>query len=353
VKNLARSAQARQTAGDGEAREARAVREHLAALVSAALARHPTSCLVLDAGGEERTTVDWTGLPLRVERRLGRARALGFLDEGPPGDGTSGRDLQEEYVEWRVVRGPGEDGIERVELTTELPERWAAAAAYDPAGLLRRVAAFAREDRVPPSAAFGAYDPFAPGASPEGRARAFRETMLGPGAHSPYNDGRRSICCMSQPTNNLGALVTLAAGALQRSLASGSRAPTAAEMLPLLAGAAQAGRASDPLIVERLGRLAFERRLVALAEPVGVAIRGLQHTRLRTPAGGPVPLGWFTCDGAAEQRVVLEVPPGEGFRVSDLVDVATEEPIRHGGQVAELVQVALTFRVSPAGSADA
>ncbi len=34
------------------------------------------------------------------------------------------------------------------------------------------------------------------------------------------------------------------------------------------------------------------------------------------------------------------------LRVSDLVDVATEQPIRHGGQVAELVQVAVVLRVS-------
>ena len=48
---------------------------------------------------------------------------------------------------------------------------------------------------------------------------------------------------------------------------------------------------------------------------------------------------------------MLEVPAGEGFAVSDLVDAATERPIRHGAQIAELVQLRVLLRMSAAGRA--
>lgn len=313
---------------------------------------------------EAQTSPDWTALPLRVERCLGRARALALLDVPPCPDGSSGRDFQEEYLEWRVVRRPCSNHIERVELSTELPEHWRIAAAADPAAVLRTVGAFAGEPAIPVSTVFGTYDPFASRATAKGREQAFAATMLDPGPRSPYNDGRRAICCMTHPTNTLGALETLASAAskpwsIQAEGGTRPRAPTAAELMPKLGSAAQSGRASDPVLVERLARLAFEGRTSAFVEPVGVWVVGVQHTRLHTPAGDPVPASWFRLSRPLHeshagstvpprpQRLVLEVPAGEGFAVSDLVDIATEERLRHGGQVAELVQLAVTFRVGP------
>ncbi len=54
---------------------------------------------------------------------LGRAAAPAVLDEE--------RGLQEEYLEWRVVRGE-DDTLVRVELTTELRDFWRVLAAHDP-----------------------------------------------------------------------------------------------------------------------------------------------------------------------------------------------------------------------------
>jgi hypothetical protein len=221
---------------------------------------------------------------------------------------------------------------------------------------------------VPVAEVYGSYAPFAATATPAGRERAFADIMLGSGARSPYNDGRRGICCMTQPTNTLDALLTLAATASRprRVRAPGARrdrAPIAGELLPLIADAAQAGRGSDPLLAERFARLAFEDRLVALAEPVGVWIQGVEHTRLRTPGGEPVPEDWFVFGRglgsedapsgrpAHPQRLTLEVPAVEGFTVGDIVDVATEQRIRHGGHIAELVELAVSLRVGPQDSA--
>jgi hypothetical protein len=255
---------------------------------------------------------DWTGLPVRVVRCLGRERALARLD--------GERDLQEEYLEWRTVRGP--DGtIRRVELTTELRDYWHVLAAHEPERAVDLVGELT------------------------GCAIAARELQR-PGR---FNDGRDGICFMTHRSNDLAALAKLAAAAAMP-CAAGNRRATADEAIPLLGDAAVAGRASDPVIVEALGRLASERRLVALADPVGVYVAGVEHTRLRTPDGSAVPAEWFA-PSRGDQRLVLEVPAGEGFAVGDLVDAASERPIRHGGQIAELVRLRVMFRASAAGAA--
>ncbi|MEX2555170.1 MAG: hypothetical protein WEB06_06015 [Actinomycetota bacterium] len=295
---------------------------------------------------------------------MDRQRALQLLDWRSEDVGGGGRQLQEEYIEWRVVRTGTQ--MSRVELTTELSEYWRVLAAYEPETLVETVADFARESAVPTEAVYGACDPYADGITPNERERSFAGTMLPPDGRSAYNNGERALCFMTQSTNSLGALVMLAAAALDARLVhianGGARCLTCWEAIPLLRGAAQLGRASDSILVERLARLAFERRLVALDDPVGVYIQSVEHTRLRTPTGAVVPPDWFTFGRgiSAEmspdarpryQRLTFEVPPEEGFSVGDLVDVATEQPIRHGGQVADLVQLAVFLRVGESGTA--
>ena len=320
----------------------------------------------LRAAPDEETaglaSADWPGFPSRVAACLGRAQALALLDwSGPSGP----RALQEEYVEWRVVRDA--EAISRVELTTEFGEYWRVLAAHEPERTLALVARFAERDDVEPESVYGPLDPFAPGVTADEREAAFADAMLDPRAMSPYNDGRAAICCMVQPSNTLDALLGLAIAATTRRIArddvSGRlRCMTCDEAIPLMDGAAMAGRASDPVLVERFGRLAFEGRLVAVDDPIGVYIAAVEHTRLRTRDGDAVPEEWFTFSRGAEadetgvtrhQRLVLAPPPETGIAVSDLVDAATEQPIRHGGQIAELVKVVALVRVSGPDAVDA
>lgn len=303
------------------------------------------------------TVTDWTGFPVRVATCLSRRRAQELLDWTGKGGDEGRRRLQEEYLEWRVVRGAG-DEIRRVELTTELGEYWCVLAAHEPRALLETIAELAGEARVPARAAYGDLDPFARRVTPAQREAAFAVTMLERGALSPYNSGVKAICCMVQPTNTLQGLVSLvaAAGSARRGRDVGTnrwRCLTAAEAIPLFAGVAVEHRASDPLVAERVGRLAFEGRRIALDDPPGVYIQGVEHARLRTPDGEAVPPEWFRFTrGRAPrfQRLTFEVPPGQRLSVSDLVDVATGHPIRFGAQIAELVQVVLRLRVGPAGA---
>lgn len=323
----------------------------------AAIEKHgPNPCVLTmpDERTPHSTAVDWVGLPARVVECATRSRALDLLDS------AGGRALQEEYVEWRTVRDGV--GVRRVEITTEMGEYWRVLAAHEPERLLDLVAEFSRQEDIRPDEVFGGLNPLDPSSTPEEREQAFASAMLATDDPNPYNDGRLAICCLSRSANTLRALAGMIAASTRILLTKDDvtdrvRCLTSAEAIPLLGDAGQVGRASDPVLIERLMRLAYERRLVALDDPVGVYVHSVEHSRLRTPDGGATPSDWFafsrgsppdeTADGKPRwQRVCLEVPAETGWTVGDLVDSATGQPIRYGGQIAEMVQVAVIFRVS-------
>ena len=307
------------------------------------------------------TTVEWSALPPRPLTCLTRHRALRFLDAVVAG---RVRELQEEYVEWRAVAD--ESGIRRVEFTSELSDYWRVLAAYEPTRTRELIASFARVPDVDLGAVYRDCDPFSPSTTPEEREASFNAAMLSVDDMSPYNDGRAAITCMAQPTNTLLALLALVLIAtnprvVKDALSGRLRCLYCDESIPLCQNAAQIGRASDPLLVERLARLAYEGRFVGLQDPIGVYFQSAQSTRLRTRNGEPVSPDWFRfsrrlatnqpSDGRSRyQRVVFEPPAASSLSVSDLIDVATEEPIRYGGQIADLLQVGIALRVSDAGA---
>jgi hypothetical protein len=319
-----------------------------------------------DSQMAEVTGVDWTGYPLRVAECLSsREQALRLLDW--TGSRIGGpRSLQEEYLEWRVVRDEATEAIRRVEFTTELADYWSELAAYAPERVRQLVAAFSGQASVPAKEIYGLLDPFANGVTPEQRRDAFKEQMLHRTRHNQYNNGEKAICFMAQASNTLLALVAIAvAGAVRRVTRDRSskqwRSMTANEAIPQMSNAAVAGRGSDPVLVERLGRLAFEDRPIAFDDPLGVYIQGVEHTRLRDPDGAPVPSAWFTFSrgvGPAEardarsryQRLCFEVPTEAGYAISDLQDVATEKPIDSASQLADLVQLAVFLRTGAPGT---
>lgn len=295
----------------------------------------------------EQTSIDWIAFPERVVTCLGRTPALRLLDVQDSRVGRDGRRLQEEYAEWRVVRSTR--GIQQIEMTTETPEYWALLAAYAPDRALQILAEFAVEETVDASLVYGGLDPFS-ASSPEAREEAFVRAMS-KGGSSPYNNGSKAIAFMVHPSNCMEALLELAVAATNalefiEETDGVARCPDCRELAPLLEDRARWGRASDPLLVERLARLAFEGRQVVLDSPGPLAISGVENERLRTPSGEPVPREWFRLSrpmrlGARFQRLSFAVPSGEGYCISDLVDVATEDNITAGAQVADLVQITL------------
>lgn len=309
---------------------------------------------------------DWPGFPARIASCLGREQALHLLDWRTTRDGDVGRlRHQEEYLEWRVVRAADDPArIRRIEMTTELREYWEVLAAHEPQRLLDLVAELADGDQIDYSLVYGPVDPHQ--ADARTRREAFRRTMLPPaGARSlagvsPLNDGRDAICCMVQPTNSLSALLALAASAacslvVRDPLTARARLASGAEAIEALSAAAQDGRHSDPLLVERIAGLATEGRSVGLDDPVGIYIASVQRHELAQPDGEDVPEEWFTFERGVSarqppdgrpraQRLALEVPGDADFALSDLVVRRTGERLAFGGQLAALVQLTVYLR---------
>jgi len=340
--------------------------EDAAAEVAEAMGKRNWTVLASpDARTPAATGPDWTGLPVRVTSCLGRERGLRLLDRPSDRVDGGGRRWQEDYVEWRVLSENGR--LTRVELTTELADYWRVLAAHAPAELLARVAEFAGEPEARADLIFGSCEPLDDNVSPAEREDAFARTMLPPRGRSPYNNGVRAITCMGQTSNSLYGLMMLALAAascrvVRDTAGNHLRCLTCLEAIPLI-GNATLGRSSDPVLVERLGQLAYEGRLIAFDDPIGIYMQGVEHMRLRTPRGDVVPADWFTFSrglGAEQsddrrsryQRVTFEVPPEEGFVVGDLVDAATERPLRYGGEVADLIRLVFSFRVSPADAVE-
>jgi hypothetical protein len=330
--------------------------------------KRPDSLTADPARTAELRIPDWPAFPARIGACLGAERALALLDWRPPEEGDLGRIRhQEEYLEWRLARE--DQRVRRIEMTTEFPEYWQVLAAHEPKRILALVAAFARESEIPPEAVYGSLDPFDTAVTPSDRQAAFSQTMLPPKRGesrealkrvSRYNDGTSALCCMVQPSNTLGALFALVASAARPLLVRDSttkraRFASGSEAINTLGAAGVDGRNSDPLVVERVTRLATERRPIGFDDPVGVYIRGVQRHELAQPDGTDVPESWFEFGrgvAAAEapdglqrrQRLILEAPPDADFALSDLVVRRTGERLRFGGQLAALVQLTLYVR---------
>jgi hypothetical protein len=315
-------------------------------------------------------TTDWPAFPVRIAARLGAGHALRLLDCRPPGAGDVGRARhQEEYAEWRLIRDG--DEVRGIELTTELREYWRVLAAHEPRRTRELVAELAGAEDIAWDGIYGALDPVAAATTPEDRARAFTATMLPTTARdvdarvamasvSRFNDGRAALCCMIQPSNTLHALVSLVASAARPHLVTDSvtgrtRFPSGSEAIVALGAAAQDGRNSDPVLVERIVRFVTEGRSIGLDDPLGIYVHDLQRHELAQPGGEDVPAEWVELsrgvgaddadDGRSRyQRLKLELPHDADFALSDLVIRRTGERLRFGGQIAELVELAVYVR---------
>ncbi len=304
---------------------------------------------------------DWPAVPSRIRACLGRDRADRLCEARQTGRPV----FQEEYAEWRLVRD--EHGPVRFELTTEFSDYWELLARHVPGVALEEIGKFARAE-VPVESVFGNHDPFGANSTEDARAVAFMATMLGRdlkgetiGEPGPLNDGSQAITCLSRRDNTLGALIRLAAAAAGRpqlvvDRTSGEvRFPSGSEAIPELPeGAAQDCRNSDPIVTERVVRLATEGRPIRLDDPVGVYIVDVQESELLGPDDEPLPRDWLkrSRQGAPlpdglprHQRLDLEIPEEAGFKLADVRSARTGRSIKHGAQIAELVQIGVYLQV--------
>lgn len=308
--------------------------------------------------------VDWDAHPLIAKNCLGDVKAMKFLDWTTP-KGDRGRLWQDEYFEWRTIRDASGKLI-RFEGTTEFLEYWQILGAHHPATALSVIGRFAGETVAKWQDVYGAYNPFATTATPEGRKAAFTRMMVsldGEIPKSPYNNGQKAITFLSLPVSSMNAAVALfvsAARPFAKAGPSGQPVPmTRKELLASAPVSAIDCRNSDPAMVAVQNELALAGKGMAFNDPVGVYIRGIKQDLLSGPAGETFSPDWVDLqrgsrggvgDGLERsQRIVLEVPSGVGFVLGDLVRTDTEEQLQYGYQLAELIKLVIYMNTSTKG----
>ena len=264
-------------------------------------------------------------------------------------DGRLAEDLevfhrqQDEYCEWFVERRD-DGGIARVWFTGEGPEYWeflaSGTAPFFDEGDPRRdltpgdpdlLLALYREHVSPAvelADLFWQHDVAAfSGGGWVYYARA--------GDYNPLNrwTTTHGLMHLTHPANSLAAAVGLASAAtVLRTEASD------AESFACCAGFAEVNRSSDPLIGFGVNQAARAGRAVALADPVGLYIAGLNTGVLDDPSV------WTVTRGSAEEQLILrarvEVPPGATLTVAGV-------PLEWGGQLARHIGMVLTGLVAP------
>lgn len=340
-----------------------------------AITQSGTTQLVAD--GEQSlesgiVVIDWSAFPVRIRECLQSVlqtnRILDWQFDNQPYGRLFG--AHEEYLEWRTIRNAA-GKIVRVEMTSELQEYWLPLAKHHPAKTLQILGEFARESAPAPFAeVYGELNPFT--SSPEERGEAFQSMMLPTTVDgvtqiaSPYNNGSKAIAFMANSVNTLSAALFLAAfGAFPYvKRIDGNTTPlTGREAIRFTEQAAQDCRDSDPTIVGSVINFANQGRKIALVDPPGLYIANVASEALFLPDGAtPVPEDWFRFSRGSKivdtesgrtlslaQRLVFEVPPGQGFVVGDLLDSTTGGNIDFGAQIAAKVSIALYAKASATG----
>jgi hypothetical protein len=177
-------------------------------------------------------------------------------------------------------------------------------------------------------------------------------TVVEPGGFNPRNrfNINPGIVHLSHRANSLGAEVNLAGvSGIARKKATGTLldGKNAEELLCCNQGG-NPNRNSDPLISAQAYAQVLGGFHYTLANPVGLYIAGIEEASLLLPDNSQVPREWWRVirgeglwDAGTSRvlRMELEVPASEKITVSDLL--ASGNPVRFPGQVAELISVHL------------
>jgi hypothetical protein len=263
--------------------------------------------------------VVWPAFPARLLNQATSQEQRWALADGD-------RMEQDEYCEWSVERD--DDGkVVRVTFTSEVPEHWEHMAE--------------NKDRV-----VGLYREFV---DPN-----VGETDLFDGdQYLPENDCNNStvgrLAHLIQHNNNLVAAIDLVARAtILRETANGNPV-THKQALVACAGLGDPFRNSDPNIAAAVNDAARSGAEIALADPPGLYLDGIETAGFRTPDGTDAVTFWTIERGTPEHtvRASFAVPEGLGYKVGDIE--FNGRNIRFGAQLADRVRVRVGVIVKPAG----
>lgn len=260
----------------------------------------------------------WPAFPARILRAEGPGAARWDRADSSRGE-------QDEYCEWSVGRND-DDKITRITFTTEVPEYWEHVAKNDPDLLLELYHEFV--------------DP-----------RVELDDLFDGGEYVRRNQWNTStesrLAHLVQGSNTLGAAIRLVAEATILRRREDGTPVTDRQELVVCASLGDPFRNSDPQIAEVVNDAATLGNEVALLDPVGLYLDGLQSAGMETPEGADAAEFWQVERGAPGHavRASFEVPEARGFAVGDIeID---GRPITRGAQVADKVRVRIGAVVKP------
>jgi hypothetical protein len=251
-------------------------------------------------------TYTWGGFPrphLVVNHRDDREAAFAAGED---------RLAQHEYLEWRVERD-ARGRITKVTFVTETPEYWEALAETEPALLLSLYRSLVSPD-VARSDLFDA------------AGRYIRDNVF---------NHARGIVHYVMRINGIAPLIN----AEQDTPIRGRLADNYDAMPLTFANGTPLYTAADARFSLDIGVLQRTGLSLTVRDPVGLYMVDWDDTGFARPDGSPVGDYWRIVRGraGAALRVEYEVPPSEGFVVSDIR--IGGRPIRYGGQLAEHITV--------------
>jgi hypothetical protein len=265
-------------------------------------------------GGATAAPISWQGFPKSLTVNQSLEDAYKIADGLVSGDHGSGRDVQDEYLEWYVERDSA-GHVTRIDFTTEGPEYWVT--------LLKKL----RSDGI-----VSLYQKYYPSAQ--------KSDLLTGGRYNVDNvyNTTRGAMHLRQANNNLWAEVAIAAFSTLTYTLNG-KVLTDGGDLCYYASLGERSRASDPHIAQTVNSLAREGRRLSLKDPIGLYLEPPDFTQgWKTPDGSDPAALWTIERGNPATRASLR--SSANFKLSEVT--IGGENIRYGGQVASLIQVHIT-----------
>jgi hypothetical protein len=297
--------------------------EHLMTLAVSGLERHTgrgnaqfADPSMIDMVGATPAPISWQGFPNSLLASGYSADdaykiADGFMyDKG----GLSGRDVQDEYLEWYVQRDEAGD-VTRIDFTTEGPEYWQTLLA-----------------ELGPDGIVAIYQKYYPDAQKSDLFQGGRYDI-----NNAYNTTRGAMH-LRQKNNFLEAGVDIAAFSTLTYTRRGIVLRDGGDLCNY-ARLGVATRNSDPHIAQTVNSLARDGRRLSLVDPIGLYMDPMpDFTGWKTPDGSNPQDLWVVVRGTPPTRASLRSTPR--FKLSDVT--IGGQNIRYGGQIAELITIHLT-----------
>jgi len=291
--------------------------------------------------------VTWNAFPLSLRRdfpdkpleRWEAANALRALDRKSTGAAKEVLmpfRMQDEYCEWHAYRDGGGGTIKRIVFTAEAPEYWIELARHD----FDQVLALYRQ-WVSPAVQ--------PNDLKLTENISFGEVVLPAGSYNPYNEWNTVKGCihLTHYANTLGAEINLAARATIPRIDSNGHRITDVRRFACASNFGDPNRSSDPNIGTGVNLTVLPAaggataRSITLANPVALYLDQIASGVITDQDDNPLP-GWFRIKRGVPGRglmAILEPPPGAAFGLDKVF--VDGQPLTHGGQVAEQIQMVL------------